>query len=426
MRKHKYHIEATELDRIDPLKEFRKEFVSDDDSVIYLDGNSLGRLPLTASERINTVVNREWGGRMIRSWNENWWKMPLRAASRISKIIGAKENEVIVCDSTSLNLYKLASAALKLNKSKKKIISEEISFPGDLYILQGLIDHMDEGHKLELAASNDGMGIDYAEFERLIDNNTALLVLSLVSFKSARMHNMHKITELAHKFGALVIWDLCHAAGAVPVDLNASNSDMAVGCTYKYLNCGPGSPAYLYVREDLQAELVSPIWAWFGDKSPFDFNLQYQASESIRKYMSGTSAILSMCTIEPAVDILLRAGINGIREKSIRMTDFFIRMYHDFLENEGYQLGSPENHDIRGSHISLKHPDAYRISKALIDPSCGNITIIPDYRPPENLRFGFAPLYNTFSEIVSTVAELCRIVQEDEISSYNTNRDEVT
>ncbi len=363
---------------------------------------------------------------MIRSWNDNWWDMPARAASMISKIIGAKAHEVIVCDSTSVNLYKLATAALKLKNDRRKIISEETNFPTDLYILQGVVENLDKDHKLLLAKSRDGLGVDYSEIESLIDNDTALVVLTLVSYKSAQMYNMMKINQLAHQYGAMVIWDLCHAVGAVPVDLNLTEADMAVGCTYKYLNCGPGSPAFLYVREDLQSSLDSPVWGWFGEKRPFDFNLDYTPSDTVKKYMAGTSGILSMCTIEPALEITLRAGIEKIRSKSIKMTEFFIRIYNEILKDAGYRLGSPIDHELRGSHVSLKHSEAYRISKALIDRDNGDYVIIPDFRPPDNLRFGFAPLYNTYSEIVSVAGELLRIVTNNEINSYTLDKDEVT
>jgi kynureninase len=394
--------------------------------MIYLDGNSLGKLSNSVRKRINNTVIEEWGSRMIRSWNENWWEMPVRAASKISELIGAKEDEVIVCDSTSVNLYKLASSALKLNSDRKKVISEEINFPADLYVLQGIIDQMGNEHELVLAKSRDGLGVDYDEFERLIDKETALVVLTLVSYKSAHMYDMKRISDLAHKRGALVIWDLCHAVGAVPVDLNNCEADMAVGCTYKYLNCGPGSPAFLYVRKDLQSKLKSPIWGWFGEENPFAFNLKYTPSDSIRKFMTGTSGVLSMSAIEPSVEILLEAGMDNIREKSVAITDFFIRMFSDLLEGEGYILGSPSESNRRGSHISLRHPEAYRISKALIDPDCGQHIIIPDFRPPDNLRFGFAPLYNTFTETVIVVGELIRILKENEINTYTTDREDVT
>ena len=418
--------EAIEYDRLDSLKEFRKEFFSGNDSVIYMDGNSLGRLPLAAADAISMAVNEQWGERMIRSWNDSWWEMPVRAALLISKIIGAKESEVIVCDSTSINLYKLATAALRLKSDRRKIISESTNFPTDLYILQGIADNLDMGHQIVLAESRDGLGIDYSDFEDLIDADTAIVVLTLVSYKSAQMHNMKKINELAHEFGALVIWDLCHAVGAVPVDLNMTGADMAVGCTYKYLNCGPGSPSFVYVRSELQPGLDSPIWGWFGDSSPFDFKLQYTPAESVKKYMAGTSGILSMCTIEPALEIFIRAGMDRIREKSVKMTEFFIRIYNEVLNDAGYRLGSPLDSGIRGSHVSLRHSEAYRISKALIDSENGDYIIIPDFRPPDNLRFGFAPLYNTFSEIVKVASELLRIIRDNEIVSYTSDRDDVT
>ena len=244
-----YKDTAAKLDSEDKLGKFREEFFDSGEKLIYLDGNSLGKMPIRSGERVRYLLDKEWGSDIIRGWNASWWDMPQRAASKISSVIGASENEVIVSDSTSLNLYKLVKAALRLKSERRKIVCESISFPTDLYIIQGVIDQLADNYHLVLAESEDGISVSLDELESLVDDNTALVVLSLVSYRSAAMYDMQKVNDLVHQKGALVIWDLSHAAGAVPLSLKATGADMAVGCTYKYLNCGPGSPAYLYVRE---------------------------------------------------------------------------------------------------------------------------------------------------------------------------------
>ncbi len=421
-----YRDKAIKLDSKDVLKEFSKEFFSSEEDMIYLDGNSLGKMPLRAKASVERVMSEEWGSALIRGWNSSWWEMPERAAEKVSRIIGAKPYEVIISDSTSVNLYKLISAALKINGGRHKIVCEELSFPTDLYIIQGIIKEINPGLELQLAKSSNGLSVDFDELERLVDTDTALVVLSLVSYRSASMYNMKKVNDLVHSRGALILWDLCHAAGAVPVDLDNTKADMAVGCTYKYLNCGPGSPAFLFVNEDLIDKTGSPIWGWFGEQNPFDFSKEFRPSKSIRKFMTGTSGILSMCTIEPSLDIILEAGMENIREKNILLTSFFIEMYKKFLAPEGFVLGSPADKEERGSHVSVKHPEAYRISKALLDPDCGNYIVIPDFRPPDNLRLGFSALYNSFEEVYNTTLELLSIMKHRSYFDYSAEKEDVT
>ncbi|HUS86813.1 MAG TPA: kynureninase [Bacteroidales bacterium] len=422
----KWKKRTTELDREDPLREFRDLFSIKDKSLIYFDGNSLGMLPLESEKTAARLIGEEWGERLIRGWNENWWEMPARTGEKLAGIIGAEKSEVIICDSTSVNLYKLASAALRMRPGRRKIVSDDINFPSDLYIIQGIIDYRGEGHMLELAHSQDGISVSYKELAELIDNDTALVVLTYVSFRSAYMYDMNEITDLAHSNGALVIWDLCHAAGAVPVELNRCNADMAVGCTYKYLNGGPGSPAFMYVRKELQKEAVSPVWGWLGEKDPFEFSLQYRPAMGIRHYLTGSPNILSLCTLEPSLDIFQKAGMDRIRTKSIKMTGLMLDLYYEYLEVLGFRLGTPADSDQRGSHISFKHTEAFRICKALLDPDQGDHLIIPDFRPPDNIRFGLAPLYNTFSEIFIAVCEIERIVKERIFLNYDSTVDKVT
>ena len=417
---------ATELDKRDPLSSFKNRFVIDNDQVIYLDGNSLGRLPKQTKERLNEVVEKQWGHNLINSWNENWIGLPNRIASKIAKLIGAGEDEVFVGDSTSLNLYKLVFSALNLDKSKTKIISDSLNFPTDLYIIQGLIDQQFKTHKLELVESSDGIQVSESMISRLLDKHTALVSLSHVAFKSSFMYDMKWITELAHINKALIVWDLSHSVGAVPINLSESGVDMAVGCTYKYLNGGPGAPAFLYVRKALQEKLTNPIWAWFSHSEPFKFSNDYDASKKIEKFATGTPSVISLAAIEPGLDITLEAGMDKIRDKSISQSTFMIEMIHNLLSPLGFIIASPLESDNRGSHVSIQHPEAYRISQAMIAPNNDSKFIIPDFRPPNNIRIGIAPLYNSFLDIYETIVRIQSIVAENQFKDYSLERKFVT
>lgn len=417
---------AQELDKKDPLKSFRDRFELNDPNLIYLDGNSLGALPKQTPERLNQLVHDEWGNRLIRSWNEGWYERSQNIAAKIAQLIGAQKDEVIVADSTSINLFKLAYGALKLQKGKTEIVSDELNFPSDIYLLQGLIDLFGNKHHLKLAKSDDGLSVSDAELDRQITENTALVTLSHVTFKSAFMYDMKSVTELARKKGSLILWDLSHSVGAVPVNLNACNVDLAIGCTYKYLNGGPGSIAFLYVKKELQEKINQPIWGWFGERNPFEFGLNYRPAKDMRKYIAGTPPLLSLTAIEPSLDIILEAGINTLREKSIKLIDYFIDLFNQELSNLGYKLGSPSNAKNRGSHISFKHDEAYRISKALIDPKIEGKIVIPDFREPDNIRFGITPLYTNYTEIFEAVSQLKAIVTEKHYQSFSKEKSDVT
>ena len=258
---------ALSLDNQDPLKGFRNYFYTPENNLIYLDGNSLGRLPVATRELLQRSVDFEWGQRLIRTWNEGWFDLPGIISAKIARVIGADEDEVACCDSTSINLHKLAWAAVNLQKGRKRIVSDVLNFPTDLYVLQSVINQFGNQHELVLSPSTDGISVSLHDLEQIVDEDTALVVLSHVAFKSAFCYDMQLVNELVHRKGALIIWDLSHAAGAVPLELNATDADMAVGCTYKYLNGGPGSPAYLYVNRKLQKSLTSPVWGWLDRKS---------------------------------------------------------------------------------------------------------------------------------------------------------------
>lgn len=418
--------EAVALDAHDELSGYRAEFVSGDEKLIYLDGNSLGKLPAESRTIIEHSVTYEWGDRLIRSWNEDWFTKNIDLGDKIALIAGASKGEVVITDTTSVNLYKLTHAALKYQKGRTRIVTDELNFPSDIYIFQGLVKDFGPEYELIIVPSRDGMTVDSADLEASIDENTALVSLSHVAFKSAFRYNMKEITSLAHEKGAMMLWDLSHSIGAVPGQLNDSDADLAVGCTYKYLNGGPGSPAFLYVRKDLQDMLSSPIWGWFGEKNPFDFGLNYRPGEGIKRFLAGTPPILSLKTIEPTLDMIIEAGMQTIRKKSLSQSEFLLRLAEEFLWPLGFQSGSPMDPEKRGSHISLRHPQAYRICKALIDQDLGDIVVIPDFREPDNIRLGITPLYTTYTEIFMAVREIRDIVDNELYLKYSSEREQVT
>jgi kynureninase len=419
---------ATQLDREDPLAKFRERFVIDDPDLIYLDGNSLGRLPKATIPHLQDTIENKWGKALIDGWNAGWFEMPTRLGGRIAQLIGAEEDEVVVCDTTSVNLFKLAGAALKFQEGKKGLVSDEFNFPTDLYVYQGLIDLLNAGHELKLIRSEDTITISDKNLQEAIDDNTALVALTQVAFKSAYMYDIGQITSLAHDHGALTLWDLSHSIGAVPLQLNDWDVDLAVGCTYKYLNGGPGSPAFLYVRKDLQNKLFPPIWGWFADQSPFAFNLEFTPTEGISRYQISTPHILSMAGIEPALDILLEAGMDRLREKSIQQTEYLITLAQEYLIPVGFTLGSPLDASRRGSHVSLRHPEAYRICRALIAPQPEDTTlrVIPDFRAPNNIRLGIAPIYTSYHDIYRAMERLKTILDKEIYRNYSKTQLAVT
>lgn len=428
MKKTIDELYASQLDNQDQLANFRERFFIADPDLIYLDGNSLGRLPKDTIPHLQDLVEEKWGKGLIEGWNKGWFEMPTRLGARIAKLIGARDDEVVVCDTTSVNLFKLAAAALKYKAGKKVLVSDEFNFPTDLYVFQGVIDLLNGGHQLDLIRSEDSISISQENIKKSITDDTALVALTQVAFKSAFMYDIQKVTELAHQKGALAMWDLCHSVGAVPLELNKWDVDLAVGCTYKYLNGGPGSPAFLYVRKDLQKELLPPIWGWFADRDPFAFNLDFTPADGISRYQISTPHILSMAGIEPALEILLEAGIDQLRKKSIEQTEYLIYLAQQSLNPLGFEVGSPLDYSRRGSHVSLRHPEAYRICRALIDPQPGdtNLKVIPDFRAPNNIRLGIAPLYTSFMDIHRALKRLKTIVDDGIYQNYSKKQLKVT
>jgi kynureninase len=417
---------AQQLDRQDELASFREQFVFNDPDLIYLDGNSLGMLPKAAQERSRQIVDEQWGTDLIRGWNKGWWEAPRRVGDKIGQIIGAANGQTVVGDTVSLNLFKLATAALTLQPGKTRIITDKFNFPSDLYILQGITQLLspspsgrpvrsEGGYDLKLihAADND-ITPDITALKSAIDENTALVTLSHVVFKSGYMYDMQRVTEFAHARGALVLWDLSHSIGSVPVELDDCNADLAIGCTYKYLNGGPGAPAFLYVNKELQEKISSPIWGWWGQKNPFDFDLEYTPAPGVQRFMAGTQPMISLLTMEAALEPLLQAGMDALRAKSIVMTDYASFLTDELLAPLGFSLGSPRDSARRGSHISIRHEQGYRINRALIE----EMNIIPDYREPDNIRLGFAPLYISFTDIWNGFDRIRKVVDEKRYEKY--------
>lgn len=421
----RYKELARNLDRNDPLARFRSRFFHGDENLIYLDGNSLGRLPLQTADRLEKIVRIQWGERLIRSWNEHWLSLNRRIAAKIAELIGAHADEVMIGDSTSVNLYKLAFGALAAAGERKTIITDDLNFPSDLYILQGLVSRHFPQKQLRIMKSADGIGVDTGTVAAHLDADTALLTLSHVAYKSGYMYDMHEITRLAHRQNALVLWDLSHAAGAVPLDMHGSGADMAVGCTYKYLNGGPGSPAFLYVRKEIQKRVANPIQGWFGHSRPFDFSAGYVPPDTADKYAAGTPGILSLAAVETGVDLLLEAGMDEVRKKSLGLSVFFLDQLNEFAEEAGFIPGFPAESGKRGSHISLRHPEGYRISRALIAPQDIQVPVIPDFRPPDNIRLGFCPLYTSYADVYTAAERLKQIVSDKSYLRYRQRQDEV-
>lgn len=406
---------ALDLDSKDKLASFRDLFLIHDPNLIYLDGNSLGILPKSAQAKAREVVDEQWGKDLIRGWNKGWWEAPARVGDKIGKLIGADAGQVLVNDTISLNLFKLATSALTLQPNRKRIITDTFNFPSDLYILQGIKQNLGNQHEIiRIGASDNDITPNIAELESAINENTALVTLSHVVFKSGYMYDMQRITELAHAKGALVLWDLSHSAGSVPIDLDKCNVDLAIGCTYKYLNGGPGSQGFLYVNKKIQNKLSSPIWGWWGQKNPFDFGLDYEPADGAQKFLVGTQPMISLLTMEAGLEPTLQAGMDAIREKSILMTDYAVYLTENVLAKYGFTLGSPTDSSKRGSHISIRHTDGYRINRALIE----EMNVIPDFRAPDNIRLGFAPLYISFAEVWEGFDRIRQVMEEKRYEKY--------
>jgi len=381
------------LDQSDPLSDFSQEFDLPE-GVVYLDGNSLGPLPHRARRRVEDVVSRQWGEGLIRSWNdEQWIHLPLITGRKIARLIGARENEVAVADSTSVNLFKLLSMALRLRPDRRVIVTESGNFPSDLYIIDGLARLLERDFEVRRAETGRVM--------EAIDDKVAAVSVTHVNYRDGSMHDMAALTAAAHAAGALMLWDLAHSAGSMPLELNELGVDMAVGCGYKFLNGGPGAPSFLYVAEHWQDRAQQPLTGWLGHANPFKFSEQYDPAPGISSNLCGTPPILSMASLDAALDVFDTVDMQQILEKCVALGELFIRLFDQELEGMGFEMISPRSAKQRGSQVCIAHEDGYAIMRALIDRG-----FIGDFRHPDILRFGLTPLYQSYVNIWDTIAAL--------------------
>jgi kynureninase len=395
-------IHAKTLDAADPLAHCRDRFILPD-GVIYLDGNSLGALPKGVNERLHRAINEEWGVGLIRSWNDaDWYPAPQRVGAKIAGLIGATPREVISCDSTTVNLFKVLCAALEALPERDTIICEEGNFPTDAYIAERTAKLY---NKRVVLANQDNIEALIAEAgERL-----CVVALTHVHYKTGRMYDMQNVTALTHKNGGRVIWDLAHTGGVIAVQLHDWHVDYAVGCGYKYLNGGPGAPAYVYVREDLIASLDQPLAGWHGHAAPFSFEQGYRAHPTIDRMLVGTASQLSLISLEAALAAYDGVAMSAVRAKSQSLTGLFIELFDAQLAHFGFGLATPRDASKRGSQVSFTHPDGYAIMQAVIARG-----VIGDFRAPDILRFGFAPLYLTHQDVANAIAMIADVMQTDE------------
>ncbi|CUI43613.1 kynureninase [Achromobacter xylosoxidans] len=382
-------------DRQDPLAPLKARFDLPP-GVLYMDGNSLGVMPRAAAARAAEVITQEWGTGLIRSWNTaGWFELPSRLGDKLAGLLGAKEGELVITDTTSLNIFKALAASLRIQQKRQPerrvILSERDNFPTDLYMIQGMIDLLQQGYEMRLI--DDGLPL-----ERALDEDVAVVLLSHVNYRSGQMHDMAAVTRQAHERGALVIWDLAHAAGAVPVDLNGADADYAVGCTYKYLNGGPGSPAFIWVAPRHIPDFWQPLSGWWGHQRPFDMTVAYEPAGGIRRYLCGTQPIVSLAMVECGLDVAREADMAEVRRKSLALGDLFIALVEERCAGHPLTLVTPRDHAQRGSHVSLRHPNGYEVMQALIARG-----LIGDYREPEVLRFGLTPLYFGYADVWDAV-----------------------
>ena len=413
--------QAKIFDEQDPLASFRERFVIQE-GVIYMDGNSLGRLPVKTQELVASTVSEEWGKGLVRSWH-SWIDLASQVGASLAPLIGAASSEVILSDSTSVNLYKLAIAALRHLADRPVIISDRSNFPSDLYVLQGVASVT--GAELHLIDCDPIEGPSVDDVRRALTENqgrVGLVTFSHVNYRSASIADMRAITSAVHAEGALVLWDLCHSAGAVPLDLDSCDVDLAVGCTYKYLNGGPGAPAFLFVRQRLQGVMSQPIWGWFGKKDQFDFSETYEPADGIGRFVVGTPPILSLRAAGVGIELIAEAGIDAIRAKSEKLTAMMVDLFDERLALLGLGLATPRAPSRRGSHVSIQHDDAYRICSALIE----NHSVIPDFRAPDVIRFGVPPIYTRFVDAWDAMDRLSSVVEAREYEAFAADRSRVT
>lgn len=389
--------ECEALDRKDPFKRHRTRFHVPE-GVIYLDGNSLGLMPKSAPARLADAVSRQWGEDLITSWNKNgWFHLPRVIGDKISRLIGGGNGNVMVADTISVNLFKVLTAALALRRGRKIILSDSGNFPSDLYVAQGLNRFLADGHESRVVAPEDVAGA--------ISDDVAVVMITEVDYRTARRHDMKAITRLAHDRGCLIIWDLAHSAGAIPVDLLGANADFAVGCTYKYLNGGPGSQAFVFVHPMHQVSAEPAMAGWWGHARPFAFDLKWEPAEGLLRQQCGTQAILSMVALDAAMEQWADVDMAELQKKSQGVCRIFIDLIEASCGKHGLKLAGPRDMEQRGSHVSFHCPEGYAVMQALIARA-----VVGDFRAPDIIRFGFAPLYNSHVEAFDAAAALADVL----------------
>jgi kynureninase len=398
---------ALALDAADELASFRDRFVIPDPSLIYYDGNSLGRMPAATASRLREVAEREWAAKLIPAWPEIWNAMPTRVGDLIGTgLLGARPGEVIVSDSTTVNFYKLVHAALDARPGRRVIVTDRDNFPTDRHVLEGVAQA--RGLEIRWLERTSVHGPQPADVAAALDDQVALVTLSHVAYRTAAIADMPAITALAHRAGALALWDVCHAVGAIPIDLTSAGVDLAVGCTYKYLNSGPGAPSFLYVRADAQRELRNPIWGWWSLPDMYDMTMRsYRPAPDVRAYQTGTPSILALAAVEEGVRLQLEAGLPRLRAKGIALTEYAITLFDRWLASCGFRLDSPREASRRGSHIAVAHDAAPTIWRALHERGviCGS-------RQPDGLRIGLAPMTTSFADVHDGFAILAELGRE--------------
>ncbi|MFQ3246882.1 MAG: kynureninase [Arenicella sp.] len=388
------------LDRHDPLKLKRDEFLLPSDT-IYMDGNSLGALPKQAKDRVAKVVEQQWGNDLIHSWNKHHWiDLPLKVGDKIAALIGAEKGQVIACDSTSVNLFKVLASALKINSQRHVVLSQRDNFPTDLYMVQGMSEFLGD-EACQLKSVSEELLLES------LDESVAVLMLTQVNFRSGRLHDMQSLTKRAHEKGVLVVWDLAHSAGALEISLDKCEVDFAVGCGYKYLNGGPGAPAFIYAAKRHHPYMTQPLSGWMGHARPFEFEHDYHAGEAMLRFLAGTPNILSLVVLDAALEVFSQVDMAELRTKSLGLTELFINCVDSTPSLSDFELLSPRNKLERGSQVAYSHPDAFAISQALIAHK-----VVVDFRAPNIIRFGFTPLYLSYQDVWSASQVLIKIVEE--------------
>ena len=415
---------AIEKDNNDDLKSFKSRFVNNKNE-IYLDGNSLGKLPVVTENDLITAVKNEWGQNLISSWNDNWLKMSEKINFKMSKLINSDNDEVLVGESTSVNLYKILYCLLDSNQYKKNLVTDCLNFPSDNYIVEGLKDYT-EKKEITILNYNNNLSCNIDLLKKSIQENPGIYCLSLVTYKSSFLYPIKELNEFAENNKSIIVWDCSHAIGVVDIDVKDSKTKAAIGCTYKFLNSGPGSPSFLYVSKDILNHLQNPIKGWFGHSKPFDFENKYKPADNINKFNAGTPSVLSLIPVNTGLDLVLEAGITNIRNKSIELGEYLIKIINIELNKFDVKITSPIESKSRGSHITIQHKEAWKICKLLIKGDKNRKRIIPDFRPKNNIRLGFSPLYVSFIDLYETVIAIKDILGNKEYLKIDDSKPEVT